>query len=212
MKPLIVGLTGASGAIYATRMLRHLMEIGQDVALVVSEPAKIVIREELNPPAASFSKPEDWVPLLGEKCREHLKIYSSKDFSAPIASGSYPAKGMVVIPCSMGTLGSIANGISQNLIHRAADCVIKERRKLVLVPRETPLSAIHLENMLKLSRIGCSIVPAMPGFYSGVKSLEEVVDFMVGKVFDQLDIEHMLYPRWVGLTGKNQSAENAYKL
>ena len=105
---------------------------------------------------------------------------------------------MVIMPCSMGTLGAIASGVSQNLVHRAADCTLKEGRKLVLVPRETPLNAIHLENMLKLSRLGVSMVPAMPAFYSGAQSLGEMVDFMVGKVLDQLGIAHALYPRWIG--------------
>jgi len=105
---------------------------------------------------------------------------------------------MIVAPCSMGTLGALASGMSMNLIHRAADCVIKEGRKLVLVPRETPLSAIHLENMLKLSRLGVRIVPAMPGFYAQAQSLIDIVDFMVGKILDQFEIPHTLYPRWTG--------------
>ena len=136
-------------------------------------------------------------------------MFSPKDFTAPIASGSYPTQGMIVIPCSMGTLGAIAAGVSQNLIHRAADCTLKEGRKLVMVPRETPLNAIHLENMLKLSRLGVRIVPAMPGFYSGAKSLEDMIDFMVGKVLDQFEFEHALYPRWVGLS-KKQNISSAF--
>jgi len=115
---------------------------------------------------------------------------------------------MIVIPCSMGTLGAIASGTTSNLIHRAADCVLKEGRRLVLVPRETPLSPIHLENMLKLSRLGVRMVPAMPGFYSGAKSIDDIVDFLVGKVLDQIDVQHALYPRWTGPVKKAAAHEN----
>jgi 4-hydroxy-3-polyprenylbenzoate decarboxylase len=156
------------------------------VELVVSDTAKIVMEEELGSEAK-----------LPEPSRL-LRIHDFHDFTAPIASGSYPTEGMVIIPCSMGTLGAIASGLSQNLIHRAADCTMKEGRKLIIVPRETPLSAIHLENMLKLSRLGVRIVPAMPAFYSGQQSVQELVDFMVGKVLDQMGVTHALYPRWVG--------------
>ena len=125
-------------------------------------------------------------------------IHDFHDFTAPVASGSYPTEGMVIIPCSMGTLGAVASGLSQNLIHRAADCTLKEGRKLILVPREMPLSAIHLENMLKLSRLGVKIVPPMPAFYSGQQKISDLVDFVVGKVLDQMGVTHALYPRWVG--------------
>lgn len=194
MKPIIVGMTGASGVLYGVRLVKILLEMDRKVDLVISEPARLVIREEMGK-AHSEIFPSS----------ANLELHSPKDFSAPIASGSYPVEAMIIIPCSMGTLGAIASGLSQNLIHRAADCVIKEGRKLVLVPRETPLSAIHLENMLKLARLSVSIVPAMPGFYSGAESLSEVVDFMVGKVLDQIGISHALYPRWVGMTKLEKS-------
>jgi 4-hydroxy-3-polyprenylbenzoate decarboxylase len=129
-----------------------------------------------------------------------LEAYAFRDLTAPVASGSYPVAGMAIVPCSMGTLGAVAAGTAQNLIHRAADCILKEGRRLVLVPRETPLNAIHLENMLKLSRAGARIVPAMPGFYAGAQALDDLVDFMAGKVLDQLEVEHALYPRWTGMT------------
>lgn len=186
MKPYIVAMTGASGSVYGLRLVQALGEAGVSVEFVISDTAKIVMREELGS-EAKF--PE---------ASRLLRVHDFRDFSAPIASGSYPVEGMVIIPCSMGTLGAIASGLSQNLIHRAADCTIKEDRKLILVPRETPLSAIHLENMLKLSRLGVRIVPAMPAFYSGQQSIQELVDFMVGKVLDQMGVPHALYPRWVG--------------
>jgi len=186
MKPYIVAMTGASGIIYGVRLVQVLSEAGVPVELMISDTAKIVMREELGS-EAKF--PE---------ASRLLRVHDFHDFTAPIASGSYPVEGMVIIPCSMGTLGAIASGLSQNLIHRAADCAIKEGRKLILVPRETPLSAIHLENMLKLSRLGVRIVPAMPAFYSGQQSVQELIDFMVGKTLDQMGIPHALYPRWVG--------------
>ena len=194
MKPYIVAITGASGVIYGIRLLEVLAEQKLPVELVISDTAKIVMREELG---IDMTYPTSEVGL-GLR-----HIHDFHDFTAPIASGSYPTEGMVVVPCSMGTLGAIASGLSQNLIHRAADCTIKEGRKLILVPRETPLSAIHLENMLKLSRLGVRIVPAMPAFYSGQQSVGELIDFMVGKVLDQMSIPHALYPRWVGKTAQN---------
>lgn len=190
MKPYIVAITGASGAIYAVRLLEVLAEQKVPVELVISDTAKIVMQEELDPANTRC--------LFQTPGVEGVNKHGFRDFTAPIASGSYPTQGMVIIPCSMGTLGAIASGLSQNLIHRAADCTIKENRKLILVPRETPLSAIHLENMLKLARLGVKIVPPMPAFYSGQKNIQDLVDFVVGKVLDQMGIPHMLYPRWVG--------------
>ena len=242
MKPYIVALTGASGAVYGLRLIQVLVESGYPVELVISDAARLVLLEESDiissviASAAKQSKSQSnldcFVPsndgtvngfllsagatapafvaesaprndkknLFGLADISDIKIHSPKDFTAPIASGSYPVEGMVIVPCSMGTLGAIASGISHNLIHRAADCILKEGRKLVIVPRETPLNAIHLENMLKLSRLGVSIVPAMPAFYSGAQSIPEIVDFMVGKILDQLKITHALYPRWTGLS------------
>ena len=207
-------MTGASGALYGVRLVQIMAEMGLSVELIVSDPARLVIREEIETIRSVIIQKGDGFKSLSsfldcfagprpphnDKAIDfpNLKFYSPKDFTAAVASGSYPTAGMVILPCSMGTLGAIANGLSQNLIHRAADCMIKEGRKLVLVPRETPLSAIHLENMLKLARLGVAIVPAMPGFYSAAASLQEMVDFMVGKVLDQLGISHALYPRWTG--------------
>lgn len=197
MKPWIVGITGASGIRFAVRLIQVLNQSGKRVHLVISEPARLTMKEELGITLPSHSA-EDFSKVFKIENSNLLEIHPPKDFTAPIASGSYPVEGMVIIPCSMGTLGAIANGLSQNLIHRAADCVIKEGRRLVLVPRETPFSAIHLENMLKLARLGIRIVPPMPGFYSGEKTIEDMIDFIVGKVLDQMDVSHTLYPRWVG--------------
>jgi flavin prenyltransferase len=205
MKPYIVAITGASGSVYGLRLLEVLADQKVPVELVISDTAKIVMKEEMGINDVTQSNPGGWInptPGVGLVSEGSLLRYAHgfHDFTAPIASGSYPTEGMVVIPCSMGTLGAIASGLSQNLIHRAADCTIKEGRKLILVPRETPLSAIHLENMLKLARLGVKIVPPMPAFYSGQQKISDLVDFVVGKVLDQMGIQHMLYPRWVGGT------------
>lgn len=198
MKPTIVAMTGASGSIYGIHLVKALISLGRPIVLVLSEAARLVIREEQGVLLKSLVRLEDLTSIFGEEIYRHVQAYSCKDLLAPIASGSYPVEGMVIVPCSMGTLGSLANGVSQNLIHRASDCVLKEGKKLVLVPRETPLHAIHLENMLKLARLGARIVPAMPGFYSGVQSVEDMVNFMVGKILDQLEIDHAFLKRWTG--------------
>lgn len=206
MKPYVVALTGASGAVYGLHLVRALIELGEKVALIISDSARTVIREELNVHLPPVLQPKDLSRLFDIQNPEAVSCYQPDDLTAPIASGSYPVKGMMIAPCSMATLGAIASGAGQNLIHRAADCVIKEGRKLVLVPRETPLSAIHLENMLKLSKIGVAVVPAMPAFYAGAERVSDLVGFMVGKILDQFGIEHFTYPRWMGVAGKVPSA------
>jgi 4-hydroxy-3-polyprenylbenzoate decarboxylase len=203
MKPYVVGITGASGAVYGIRFVQVLAELGHDIALVISEAARLVIQEELGVTLRSLTDREALSPFLDPKLLERVSLYSHKDFTAPIASGSYPTGGMVILPCSMGTLGHVASGAGTNLIHRAADCALKEGRRLVIVPRETPLSAIHLENLLKLARLGVRIVPASPGFYSGTRRIEDLVDFVVGKTLDSLEITHAVYPRWTGKTWKD---------
>lgn len=185
---LIVAVTGASGAIYAKRFLEVLVEKRILVNLLISDAGRIVLQEELGLTVDGL--------LAGLGHPECVGLESVKNIASPLASGSCPTDGMAVVPCSMGTLGNIASGTSANLIHRAADVCLKEKRPLVLVPRETPLNAIHLENMLKLSRAGAVILPAMPGFYHRPKSLEEAVDFIVGKILDILKIEHALFERW----------------
>lgn len=207
MKPWVVAFTGASGIQYGVRLVQVMTQIGHPVCLIISEAARLVIKEEMGLVLKSYTQAEHLEELLGPAGEGSVTAYAPKDFSAPVASGSYPTAGMVIIPCSMGTLGSIASGISQNLIHRAADCTLKEGRRLVLVPRETPLHAIHLENMLKLARLGVRMVPAMPAFYSGAKTVEEMVDFVVGRVLDQMEVPHTLYPRWIGAAAEDLQDE-----
>lgn len=198
MRPYIIAITGASGVIYAVNLVKAMASLKLPMHLIISDAARLVIREELGITLKSQTSPEDLAAVFGQEAVPYMQASSPRDFLSPVASGSYPVSGMVVVPCSMGSLGAIASGLSQNLIHRAADCILKEGRRLVLVPRETPLSAIHLENMLKLSRLGVRMVAAMPGFYSGAERISDIVDFMTGKILDQLDIEHAVYPRWTG--------------
>lgn len=199
-KPYVVGITGASGAVYGIRFVELLTELGHSVALIVSKAARLVIAEELGVSVGNAADKGELKTFFPPPLLERISLYSNEDLTAPVASGSYPTQGMIVIPCSTGTLGSIANGISTNLIHRSAECALKEGRRLVIVPRETPLSAIQLENLLKLARLGVRVVPANPGFYSGARSIQDLVDFVVGKVLDALEIPHALYPRWTGKT------------
>lgn len=192
-RKIVVGITGASGSIYGIRLVQALLDTGYQVHLVISNAGWRVLNEELGWSAAERER----------MLREHfeadsgfLVYHPAGDIGASIASGSFLVEAMIIMPCSMGTLASIANGISDNLMTRAADVMLKEGRPLVLVPRETPLHAIHLENMLKLARLGVTIVPAMPAFYFGPQSIEDLVRFLVGKVLDTLRIEHSLFTRW----------------
>ncbi|BCU81784.1 flavin prenyltransferase UbiX [Polycladomyces abyssicola] len=194
-KRFVVGMTGASGAPYALCLLEELLRQGHEVHLVVTEAAWRVLKEEhdWDVSAREGAFRDRWRNLPGR-----LVHHPIKDIGASIASGSYPVDGMVVIPCSMGTLAKLAAGLSTNLLERAADVMIKEGRPLVLVPRETPLSSIHLENMLRLSRIGVKIVPAMPAFYHRPETLDDIVRFVAGKALDQMSVPHQLYRRWEG--------------
>jgi len=182
---IIVGITGASGAIYGVRLIEVLKGAGCEIHAVVSEPGWQVLEYECGLTRQDIADKVDF-------------LYDVHNIAACIASGSFKTDGMVVVPCSMRTLGSIANGIADNLLGRAADVMLKEGRKLILVPRETPFNAIHLENMLKLARLGVRIVPACPGFYHRPARLEEVIDMMVGKICDTIGVEHDLFTRWQG--------------
>jgi len=181
--PIIVAITGASGSLYGLKLIQSLAELRHKVAVVISDHARIVLKKEL----------EEDFPRIDHP---NVTFMNYRDISAPIASGSYQTRGMIICPCSMSTLGEISNGISRNLIARAADVTIKEGRKLLLVPREMPFSAIHLENMLKLAKIGVTILPAAPGFYQKPKSIDDLVVFVVGKILDCFGIEHELFKRW----------------
>lgn len=198
--PIIVAITGASGAIYGFRTVHFLLENNYKIELVISDSAYKVIFDELN---LNLSK---ILHEVKEQVLSYLKITYEKsylvnlwdfnDISASISSGSYKSSGMIIIPASMGTISSISHGISNNLITRAADVCLKERRKLVVVPREMPFNTIHIENLYKLSQCGAIVAPASPAFYNKPTRLSDSVDFVVGKVLDLFGIEHSLFKRW----------------
>lgn len=202
-KRLVVGITGASGGIYGVRLTETLLSLGYSVHLVVSNAGWRVFKEELG---FNASDREGFLNRQFSGYPGSLHYHPVADIGASIASGSFRTEGMIIMPCSMGTLSAVAHGSSDNLMTRAADVMLKEGRPLVLVPRETPLHAIHLENMLKLSRLGVKLIPAMPAFYFGPRSMDDLVDFMVGKVLDSLGIEHSLFRRW----GKKNERTPAY--
>lgn len=204
MKRIIVGITGASGAMLGERFVRFLLTAGHEVHAILSPSAKLVFAEELGIKDFQGHFEHFGVrPRGGQTPSSRLLVVPAEDFAAKISSGSAKIDAMVVIPCSMSTVGAIASGITLNLIHRAASVSIKEKRPLVLVPRESPLSPIHLKNLLYLSEIGVHIVPATTAFYHKPKTVEEMVDFTVGRVLDLLKIEHQLFKRWK----ENSSAE-----
>ncbi|HEX7447277.1 MAG TPA: flavin prenyltransferase UbiX [Pirellulales bacterium] len=216
---IVLGITGASGAIYAVRLLDVLLRSHCDVQLSISPAGQAVLKQELGLEVDldRFCL-EDLLPdggrlaagqcsllaevlgrsskVSGGQVRGQATYHGYRDLLAPIASGSSLTGGMVVCPCSGGTLSAISHGASENLIHRAADVHLKERRKLILVPRETPLSIVHLDNMRRATEAGAVVLPAMPGWYHGVRSLGDVVDFIVARICDQLGIEHALMRRW----------------
>ncbi|MFD0619316.1 MULTISPECIES: UbiX family flavin prenyltransferase [Paenibacillus] len=188
-----VGITGASGSIYGIRLIEVLLAAGFEVHIIITDAGWRVIKEELG---WEVVKRQDVLNQKFGHYEGHYIYHPIQDIGASIASGSFRAAGMFIMPCSMGTLSSIAHGASDNLMGRAADVMLKEGRPLIIVPRETPLHAIHLENMLKLARLGVRIVPAMPAFYYGPQTLDDIVNFLVGKVLDQVHIDHELYIRW----------------
>ncbi|MDQ8735456.1 flavin prenyltransferase UbiX [Paenibacillus sp. LHD-38] len=194
-KRWVVGITGASGSVYGIRLIEVLLLMEYEVHLVVTEAGWRVIKEELGWETARRSAALEL--RFGDAVAEQRLVYHpNADIGASIASGSYRVQGMVIVPCSMGTLASISHGISDDLMTRAADVMLKENRKLLIVPRETPLHAIHLENMLTLARLGVRVIPAMPAFYYKPQSMEEMIDFLVGKILDNMTIDHDLYRRW----------------
>jgi 4-hydroxy-3-polyprenylbenzoate decarboxylase len=196
VKTIIVAITGASGAIYAQRLLRQLdlsAEVGR-VHLVVSAPGRRVLAEELDVTGSGDALVEG----LAGSASSKIDLVPSSDIGAKIASGSYPVDGMIVVPCSVSTVGALASGAVTNLVHRAADVCLKEGRRLVLVPRETPLHAIHLENLLRLRNAGATIVPAMPGFYHRPRTIEQLVDHFVFRLMDHLGLDHDRSTAWAG--------------
>lgn len=225
MPPLVVAITGASGAVYATRLLEVLVNTGHEVHLTISPSGQVVLKQELGLSVdldnfqqshllidaaksssdshleltrqlAGVSTGDSAIRPLDVKAPGRVIYHHFQNFMAPIASGSFLTGGMVVCPCSGSTMSGIAHGVGDNLIHRAADVHLKERRKLIVVPRETPLSMIQLENMRRVAEAGAVVLPAMPGWYHGVQSLRDLIDFIVARILDQLGIQHSLMKRW----------------
>ncbi len=194
---ITLALTGASGMPYGIRLLERLLADDRQVYLLYSQVAQIVAQQEMN--MSLPSRPQEaelFFNQLYHLPEGQLRVFGREEWFAPVASGSNPADAMVICPCSMGALAAIAAGLSQKLIERAADVMLKENRPLIIVPREMPFSTIHLENMLKLARSGVIILPANPGFYHHPQSIQDIVDFVVARVLDHLGIEHTLMPRW----------------
>ena len=197
--PYAVALTGASGLAYGLRLIECLIDAGCRVAVLASQASHLVAKQELGltlPPRPS--ELEQFFHARHPAAIGRLRAYGREDWLAPLASGSNPPAAMAVCPCSMGSLASIAQGLAGNLIERAADVCLKEGRRLVLVPRETPFSALHLENMLRLARLGAVILPSNPGFYQHPQSIGDLVDFVVARILDQFGVPHQLSARWGG--------------
>jgi len=196
MQRIVVGITGASGSIYGLRLVEELLRAGKQVSLLLTNAGRQVLAYETGLQLAD--KTDECLQQLRQhfSAGDELQHYGLNDFFAAVASGSSAPDAVVVCPCSMGTAGRIAAGLSDNLLERVADVVLKEQKQLLLVPRETPLNQIHLENLLRLSKAGAQILPAMPAFYQQPKSIAELVDFVVGKTLDSLDVEHQLFQRW----------------
>ncbi|WP_153110356.1 flavin prenyltransferase UbiX [Propionivibrio limicola] len=202
-KTICLAFTGASGLPYGIRLLECLLQAGCRVQLLYSQVAQVVARQEMG--LELPSRPAETLAFFQQRFSNlpgTLEVYGREEWFAPVASGSNPPEAMVVCPCTMGTLASIAQGLASNLIERAADVAMKEGRKLILVPRETPLSAIHLENMLRLSRAGAIILPPNPGFYHHPQTVQDLVDFVVARLLDQLAVPHQLMQRWGQQEGK----------
>ena len=193
-----VGITGGSGAPYALRLLQVLVQSGHEAHVVISAAGETVMQIEcgFTPGKTLREKQAALLGAIGAGKDAPLRLFDPMNLAAPISSGSFPSAGMVIVPCSTGTLGRVANGISSNLIERAADVMLKERRRLVVVPRETPLNDIHLRNMLTLRQAGADILPAMPAFYHRPRAIADMIDMIVGRILDRLGVENALFKRW----------------
>lgn len=189
MKKIVIGITGASGSIYAKRMIEVLVSQDITVHVISTDTGKKVFHYEIG------IKLESWISEL-QKTYPHVKLEDNQNLFAGVASGSYGFDAVIILPCSMGTMAEISHGLSSNLLCRAADVALKESRDLIIVPRETPLNTIHLENMCHLSKVGAKIIPAMPGFYHHPQTMEDLINFVVGKVLSYLKIEHQLFKTW----------------
>ncbi len=197
-----LAITGASGAIYATRTLAALLSQGHHVELIVSDYGRRLLRDELGEGASLERLREFMTGRYGDLGTGTLALHSNRDLGATIASGSHGCRGMAIVPCSMKTLAGVAHGLSRNLVERAADVMLKERRPLVVVPRETPMSLPQLRNMVSCAEAGAVVLPAMPAFYQQPKSLDDLADFMAGKILGALGIDHDLYPAWTGAVSR----------
>jgi flavin prenyltransferase len=196
---MVIGITGASGAVYAVRTIAALLEQGMRLEIVASDFGRRLLRDELGD-AAAIERLADYLASrygAGVKAGSFV-VHSNRDLGATIASGSHAARGMAIVPCSMKTLAGVAHGLSRNLIERAADVMLKECRPLVIVPRETPMSLPQLRNMVLCAEAGAVVLPAMPAFYQMPKTLDDLADFMAGKILSALGLEHSLYPAWTG--------------
>jgi 4-hydroxy-3-polyprenylbenzoate decarboxylase len=199
---IVVAITGASGAIYAVRTLAALLSRGTTVELVVSDYGRRLLRDELGDEAAIDNLPRYLASKYGgDMAAGSLIVHSNRDLGASIASGSHRCSGMAIVPCSMKTLAGVAHGLSRSLVERAADVMLKEKRPLVIVPRETPMSLPQLRNMVLCAEAGATILPAMPAFYQQPATLDDLADFMAGKILGALGFEHDLYPSWTGRVG-----------
>jgi 4-hydroxy-3-polyprenylbenzoate decarboxylase len=203
---MAIAITGASGALYAVRTLAALLERGLHVELVISDYGRRLLRDELGDEAVADRLMPYLAGKYGEAVRSgNLTVHSNRDLGATIASGSHGCAGMAIVPCSMKSLAGVAHGLSRNLVERAADVMLKERRPLVIVPRETPMSLPQLKNMVLCAEAGATILPAMPAFYQLPKSLDDLADFMAGKILGSLGLDHNLYPKWTGQVGKTDT-------
>jgi len=202
--PVVIGITGASGAIYGVNLVKFFLDNGRRIELIISDNAVKVFKLELKLALSSSSPQEnkknllDYLGIVNESQKSLLDIWHQDNVAACVSSGSYKTHGMIIAPCSMGTIANIANGTSNNLIARAADVILKERRKLVLLAREAPFNTIHLRNMLSLSEMGAIVVPASPGFYHQPLTLQDQIDFVIGKTLDVFGVENELFKRWQG--------------
>ena len=196
-RPIVVAITGASGAPYAVRLLESLVHARRSIQLIISSHGLRLLETELGIDSIEALREQ-----VGRGWSRYVTVYDDGDRGAAPASGSALSAGMVICPCSMGTLSAIAHGSSRSLVERAADVALKERRPLILVPRETPLSAIHLENMLRVTRAGAIVMPAAPGFYHRPRSIDDLVNFIVARLLDHLGVEQDLVSRWGGDTGR----------
>jgi 4-hydroxy-3-polyprenylbenzoate decarboxylase len=196
MKSFIAAITGASGSIYGIRLVEELLKSGILVHLCVSRQSFFIIKTETGIDWTGKTEADTEKKIKRYFSSKNIRLYNEQNLAASFSSGSFLTDGMFVVPCSMKTLSGIANGYANNLIERAADVMLKEGRKLVLAPREMPFSAIHLENMLKLARLGVTIAPPVPGFYQNPKDIKDIVDFVVGKILDSTGVKHNLFKRW----------------